>query len=53
MAGRATSISGIVAGTTTFVIDLGASAKADSLSLALEDGGCGGAGYNLRKDYSK
>ena len=46
--GGAKSISGTVADTTTFVIDLIASAKIDFLPLGLKDGGCGGAEYELQ-----
>jgi len=46
--GGAKSIGGIIAEATTFVIDLTPSAKQEFLRLALRDGGCGGAGYELQ-----
>ncbi len=48
--GGAKSFGGEMAGPTTFVIDLGASAKRDFLPLRLQDGGCGGAEYELKAE---
>jgi len=47
IAGGARSLSGIMADDSTFVVDLSTSAKSDFLRLALKDGGCGGAAYDL------
>jgi hypothetical protein len=46
--GGAKSISGTVAEVTTYVVDLSPSAPADFLPLRLQDGGCGGATYELQ-----
>jgi hypothetical protein len=48
--GGAKSFGGQIADPTTFVIDLTESAKRDSLPLRLQDGGCGGAEYDLRDE---
>jgi hypothetical protein len=48
--GGAKSFGGQIAEPTTMVIDLTASAKRDFLPLRLQDGGCGGAEYELRDE---
>ena len=49
--GGATSFAGQIADPTTFVIDLSESAKRDFLLLRLQDGGCGGAEYELKEEH--
>jgi hypothetical protein len=48
--GGAKSLSGRTADPTTLVIDVAESAKRDFLSLRLQDGGCGGAEYDLKAE---
>jgi hypothetical protein len=48
--GGTKSFGGQIADPTTFVIDLTESAKRDLLLLRLQDGGCGGAEYELRDE---
>lgn len=48
--GGAKSFGGQIADPTVFVIDLTEAAKRDFLSLRLQDGGCGGAEYEMRDE---